>query len=181
MDEPLRVVIREKELLLKEDAVFCLSEPEESILVAEAICKEAVKKRGHLPEVVGFVGNDFPLLANLSIQENALLPVLWHGIMSKDRAMERFQFLSEKLMLWTKRHERKGSLTEDELFRAGLLRAMMAGPSWLFIDFKTSERMALIFPSWFRELFPEERARMLISVVRPSRCPEGFQEVRLYG
>ncbi len=180
MTEGLKITIKGKEFFLLTDTVFCLSKPEDGITLSEAILTEAKKHDKALPEVVGFVGEGFPLLANLSILENALLPVLWHGIMSKDRAMERFRFLAEKLGLWDLRHARKDALTEEELFRAGLLRAMMAGPEWLYIDFETSERMALNFTRWFRDLFPEERPKILISVVSPSMCPEGFQEVKLH-
>ncbi len=179
MEGSLRIELKDRVVVIKGDTLLSLATAEEGILVAEAIRHYFQGSKTPLPETVGFVGEDFPLLANLSVQENALLPVLWHGIMSKDRAMERFSFLADRLNLWDLRHERKDALTEEQLFRAGLLRAMMAGPEWLFIDFGTSERQALGFVPWFRGLFPEERARLVLSVVSASVCPEGFEEVRL--
>jgi len=150
------------------------------LILADAILREAKSKPQPLPKAVGFVGDEFPLLANLSVLENALLPVYYHGIMSETEALERFNMLATRFELLGYKHSRKSELPEEMRFKAQLLRAMMPQPTWLFVSFAELETKAVEFVKEFQELFQEQQTKLLLSLCKASVRLERFQEVTFY-
>jgi ABC-type multidrug transport system ATPase subunit len=178
---PLTINISGRKVSFAEDTVFCLQRHNQCFQVAEAIYQQAEKLSKPLPQVVGFVGESFPLLANLSVLENALLAVCYHGIMSKKEALKRFESLADKLSILQYRHHRKDEVPEEVLFKAQLLRAMMPSPEYLFVDFQDSDFRARQFVKDFFEVFPAERPTLILTLVLPEQVPEGLKEVWLDG
>ncbi len=180
--ERLVIRLRETELELEPNTVVSLWWASEVLELARAVVESVKTLAMPLPTVVGFVGEEFPLLANLSVYENALLPVIYHGIMSKTEAQQRFDYLSDRIGFSNSlKHARKYELNTKEHFMAQLLRAMMPRPGWIVVDFGEAVSRAFEFVAEYKGLLQEEGTGTVLCLVRPSRIPQDFKEVRLNG
>jgi ABC-type transporter Mla maintaining outer membrane lipid asymmetry ATPase subunit MlaF len=99
--------------------------------VAEATEREQVDWRRHIGFVFGGSGR---LFGNLSVLENALLPLQYHGDLSPSEALERTGELLELAGLSAYAELPPSRLGAALQRRAGLVRALSAPHRVLFVD-----------------------------------------------
>ena len=84
-------------------------------------------------EMVGFVFQLHNLIANLTLEENCLLPAIACGL-THGQARERFGFLAEATGLSSRKSQRIQKLSGGERQRTALCRALMHHPKVLLAD-----------------------------------------------
>ncbi len=159
------------------DTVIWLQSEKRAVDVARCFLKEAAKINRPLPEIIGFAGRAFPLIANLTVMENALLPVLFNCLMKTDEAKRRFDDLSKMLGLYERRFEKKSRLTERDMFMATLLRALMANPRLIFVDCSFTTIRAIDMYVKMKEALGDKKPRVFMTLVGHGSLGEGLREV----
>ncbi|MBO7655793.1 MAG: ABC transporter ATP-binding protein [Kiritimatiellae bacterium] len=85
-------------------------------------------------EKLGFVFQNFNLLARTSALENVELPTFYSRTFKKSERRARAQMLLERVGLGTRMHNTPGQLSGGQQQRVAIARALMCNPPVLFAD-----------------------------------------------
>lgn len=116
---------------------------------------------------VGFIFQDFPLIAHLSASDNVLLPYrISRALRLSDETRRRAGELLDLLGLAQHRHTLPGSLSQGERQRVAIARALVTQPGLLLADEPTAgldpaQSMAVLELLW---RLSEERGLTLLMV-----------------
>lgn len=84
-------------------------------------------------EGIGYVSQNLGLRSNMTVMDNVLLPLLYHGRIPPDEARERVRALLARLEI-TEVNERPSSLAPGEAELVALARALVQEPVLLLFD-----------------------------------------------
>ncbi len=82
---------------------------------------------------IGFIFQNFNLLAKLTAEENAELPLIYQGIRPAERR-ERVEEALRRVELWERRKHRPTELSGGQQQRVAIARALVTRPSLLLAD-----------------------------------------------
>lgn len=118
------------------DIMGCLSQATEGLYELNGIPVsdlEEVELATIRNEEIGFVFQNFNLLARTSAVENVELPLLYSGVSRKDR-IARAEATLESVGLGERMHHKSNELSGGERQRVAVARALVNNPSILFAD-----------------------------------------------
>ncbi|MDK2956889.1 MAG: hypothetical protein PWQ57_2385 [Desulfovibrionales bacterium] len=93
----------------------------------EATGKEFLAKVGRFHHQVGVAGENFPLLANLSVLENITVMRMYHENESRRKAFSNVEASVKALHMEDALHKRDGELSHAERLKAFALRSAAKG------------------------------------------------------
>jgi putative ABC transport system ATP-binding protein len=129
---------------------------------------------------VGFVFQSFNLLANLSAEDNVLVPFFPVGVTNAHR--QRARELLERLGLSNRREHRPAQLSGGEQQRVAIARALLKQPELVLADEPTgeldSENAAAILND-LRTMCREQRTTVVIVTHEQEHAREGDAIIRL--
>lgn len=82
---------------------------------------------------IGFVFQQFNLLAELTVEENIALPLAYQGIVREER-LERARELTERFNLSDRLHHKPYELSGGQAQRVAIMRALITRPDILLLD-----------------------------------------------
>ncbi len=82
---------------------------------------------------IGFVFQQFHLLPKLTALENVCLPLVYRGVLPKERK-QRAQAMLEKVGMADREHHRPGELSGGQQQRVAIARALCGNPSLILAD-----------------------------------------------
>lgn len=82
---------------------------------------------------IGFIFQNFNLLAKLTAEENAELPLIYQGVRPSERK-ERVEEALRRVELWERRKHRPTELSGGQQQRVAIARALVTRPSLLLAD-----------------------------------------------
>lgn len=116
-------------------------------------------------QCMGFVFQSFNLMARLSAQRNAELPLLYSGVKRRERG-ERARAMLERVGLGHRLNHRPGQLSGGECQRVGIARALVNSPRVIFADEPTGnldQRSGGEILSLFKDLHGEGRTIIVVT------------------
>ncbi len=128
-------------------------------------------------EKIGFVFQAFNLISELSILENAEIPLLYQGIPAKERRVRAFESLS-LVGLENRVHHRPRELSGGQQQRAAIARALVGRPAILMADEPTGNLDSATGQA-ILEVFEElhKKGLTLIMVTHDDRIAQRCQRV----